>query len=575
MSIGQGLAPFAALERSPLFARLEREALSEIAAVMEPLSYAAGDELCRAGERAKRVHVIASGLVRALAPAEGGAVATRRVGEVIGAASVLTGEPHPETVVATMPTETLSLGRDRFEALLDRWPDVRANVLRIVYRRFARSLARGARERERGEAVALILAPGLAAAADALVGAAKAASPQPVAALDTRTGFEAAVAQLDDLLPGHGTVLVIARAAGRSAPLLFQHVDRAVAIVEQPEEAGVLDEARGDVELQLVVVGEPATPGRGASGQAIRVIERESANEPAGIPPSELAWLGRHLTRTKIGLALGAGGAKGFAHVGALQVLEQAGYEIDFVSGASIGAIVATFIALGMRAGEVEQVLRTTFAPEVVSEVFQISLAGTSTGLDHLRRLFQETTGGRSFDETVIPLAMMSVDLNDRGPAPIREGTLWEGLLAATALAGIFPPQERDGQRLVDGVALVPVPTEEVLADGADVTISVNLMSRETLDSWPGDVKPSPEPPRRAGSRLLETLLEVMDLTQLDESVRHAQLADVVVTPRFAPCSWRDFHLADLFLQAGRRATEEQLPELRALARPRSTVVST
>ena len=72
MSIGQVLAPFAALERSPLFAGLEPEALSEIAAVMEPLSYAAGDELCRVGERAKRVHVIASGMGRALGPAEAG-----------------------------------------------------------------------------------------------------------------------------------------------------------------------------------------------------------------------------------------------------------------------------------------------------------------------------------------------------------------------------------------------------------------------------------------------------------------------------------------------------------------------
>ena len=86
------------------------------------------------------------------------------------------------------------------------------------------------------------------------------------------------------------------------------------------------------------------------------------------------------MTRTKIGLSAWAGGAKGFAHVGALQVLEEAGYEIDFVSGASIGAIVATFVALGMRAGELEQVLRTTFAPEVVSEVFQISLAGPPPG---------------------------------------------------------------------------------------------------------------------------------------------------------------------------------------------------
>ena len=110
MSIGQGLAPFAALERSPLFAGLEPEALSEIAAVMEPLSYACRRRALPRGRASKRVHVIASGMGRALAPAAA-AVATRRVGDVIGAASVLTGEPHPETVVATMPTETLAWAR--------------------------------------------------------------------------------------------------------------------------------------------------------------------------------------------------------------------------------------------------------------------------------------------------------------------------------------------------------------------------------------------------------------------------------------------------------------------------------
>ena len=93
------------------------------------------------GRASKRVHVIASGMGRAPGRPAGRRDATGRRGD--RAASALTGEPHPETVVATMPTETLSLGRDRFEALLDRWPDVRANVLRIVYRRFARSLAHG------------------------------------------------------------------------------------------------------------------------------------------------------------------------------------------------------------------------------------------------------------------------------------------------------------------------------------------------------------------------------------------------------------------------------------------------
>jgi hypothetical protein len=75
-------------------------------------------------------------------------------------------------------------------------------------------------------------------------------------------------------------------------------------------------------------------------------------------------------------------------------------------------------------------------------------------------------------------------------------------------------------------------------------------------------------PAVKPASRMLDTMLEVMDLAQLDASVRHAALADVVVTPRFGPGSWRDFHLADLFLAAGRQAADEELRLLRTLARP-------
>ena len=113
----------------------------------------------------------------------------------------------------------------------------------------------------------------------------------------------------------------------------------------------------------------------------------------------------------------------------------------------------------------------------------------------------------------------------------------------------------------------MPVPTRAAFDAGADVVLSVNLMSRETLAAWPGEAPREP-PPARMGSRMIDTLLEVMDLAQLDSSVRHAELADVTVTPRFGPGSWRDFHLADLFLAAGREAAEEKLPALRTLVRP-------
>jgi NTE family protein len=158
------------------------------------------------------------------------------------------------------------------------------------------------------------------------------------------------------------------------------------------------------------------------------------------------------------------------------------------------------------------------------------------------------------------------VDLTGRSPFPQRDGAIWEAQLAALSVAGVFPPQERNGHRLVDGIALVPVPTTSVLEDGADVVVSVNLMSAEVLDRWPDRPEPEAAPAKKKG--MLDTIFEAMDLSQLDTSVRHAGLADVTITPRFGPADWRDFQLADLFLEAGRTAALEQLPALQALSNP-------
>jgi predicted acylesterase/phospholipase RssA len=116
----------------------------------------------------------------------------------------------------------------------------------------------------------------------------------------------------------------------------------------------------------------------------------------------------------------------------------------------------------------------------------------------------------------------------------------------------------------------VPVPTAAVIEDGADIVVAVNLLGADGLDRWPGvpEPEPEPEPQKRRRRGPLDTMLEAMDMSQLDTSARHAALADVTITPRFGPAEWRDFHLADLYLAAGREAAREQLPALQALARP-------
>jgi NTE family protein len=220
---------------------------------------------------------------------------------------------------------------------------------------------------------------------------------------------------------------------------------------------------------------------------------------------------------------------------------------------------------MGMDSAEIEASLQKRFSPEVVKAVFSLTFTGGSAGYETMRELTRELVGQRSFADLELPLVAMTVDLVSRLPVPLSQGSLADGLLAATALAGLFPPFEADGRRLVDGLALVPVPVEDARGLGADLVVSVNLMSRDTLPAWPGE---EPPPPPGGRQRMLETLLEVMDLTQLDASVRNAAGADVVVTPRFGPCTWRDFHLADRFVSAGREAAEGAVATLMTLATP-------
>jgi NTE family protein len=222
-------------------------------------------------------------------------------------------------------------------------------------------------------------------------------------------------------------------------------------------------------------------------------------------------------------------------------------------------------VAMGTGSAEIESLLRERFSPEMVRAVFSLAFSGASPGYPAMEALLREVAGGRDVSDLVIPFVALAVDLNSRRPVALTSGSLAEALLASTALPGLFPPFERAGQRLVDGLALVPVPVSAVQDCGADVTVAVNLMSIDTLPAWPGESSP---PPVAGKQRMLETLLEVMELTQTDASTRHAALADVVITPSFGPCTWRDFHLAERFTAAGREAALGSLDQLRALATP-------
>jgi len=559
------------LARSPLFAGLGLAELDLVAARARPRAFAAGEALCVAGEPSDRCWVITAGLVHVMG-GDDEVLARHRKGATVGEVGAILGEPQAESVIASIPTTALELSAVDLSELVQRFPPILVNVLRTVHGRLVHTRARKV-EHELGETVALAIGPSLRGEQVPLIAAARAATPRSVIALDRQFSFAGALTAADDLVSAHATVLLPTDLEAETLAAHLRESDRVVALAGSAEEAlalGRLQRAARDPEqVEVILVGDEALQAsrEWTADAPLRVLRACPLHEGSGLTAADRAWVARHLTRTKLGLALGAGGAKGYAHIGVLQVLEQAGYVVDCVAGSSIGAMVATYLALGANAAQIDATLRGAFDAAAVAEIFKTSLAGRGGGLEVMTRLLRDTTKERTFADAEIPLTVMAVDLTDRAPAPLRDGPLWQALLAATALAGVFPPHERDGHRLVDGLALVPVPTGALEQDGADVTVSVNLIGHSTLPSWPGG--PAPEPPaerRRRG--VLDNLLEVMDLSQLAESVRNAELADVVVTPCFGPGEWRDFHLADLFLAAGRRAAEEQLANLRSLALP-------
>jgi NTE family protein len=567
------MAEIAGLARSALLAGIGETDLGAIAELTRARTFEPGEALCRAGEPGERCWIMTAGLVEVFG--EGGAgtpIARHRKGASVGDVAAILGEPYSETVIAGIPAAALELDAAALGELVKRFPQILVNALRGAHSRLSVARARSAAHGQ-GETVAVVAGATLARVTPGLIATARTASPRPVTSLDRRFSFAGALTTADSLVSDHATVLLPAQLERDTIAALLRATDRVVALAGSAAEASELQAvaASGDAaaSIEVVLVGEEAVAASRSwpDDAGLRIIRTCERRSDFPLSDRDLAWLARHLTRTKLGLALGAGGAKGYAHVGALQVLEEAGYVVDAVAGSSIGAIVGAYLALGANAAEIDRTLRDAFTPAAVAEIFKTSLSGRSTGLEVMSNLVRQTTGERTFADTEIPLTVMSVDLTERAPAALRDGRLWEALLAATALAGVFPPYEREGHRLVDGLALVPVPSDAPADDGADVTVSVNLISDDTLERWPGAPPPEP-PPERRRRGVLDNLLEVMDLSQLADSVRHARLADVVITPRFGPGEWRDFHLADLFLAAGRAAAEEQLPTLRTLALP-------
>ena len=179
-----------------------------------------------------------------------------------------------------------------------------------------------------------------------------------------------------------------------------------------------------------------------------------------------------NLFNTKIGLALGGGAAKGIAHIGVLSALEEAKVEISYISGTSVGAIVAALYAFKVDTATMGSLARRLTMSKVTT--FKLNKTGFFS-TDSLRELMLEYLGEVNIEDAEIPLAIVATDINSGEEVILTSGPVADAVCASAAVPGIYIPVVIDGRTLVDGGLVENVPVGPLRTMGAGVIIASNL----------------------------------------------------------------------------------------------------
>lgn len=258
--------------------------------------------------------------------------------------------------------------------------------------------------------------------------------------------------------------------------------------------------------------------------------------------------------RKTLGLALGAGSAKGFAHIGVLEVLEEEGITVDYICGSSMGAVVGAVYSCGTDLYMATQLI-TQLKDSSLFDVTVPRRGGFIKGVKSME-LLKLLTKDKSFDETVIPFSCVAVDMYTGKLVVIDSGKLYEGIRGSYAIPGIIEPYSYHGMLLVDGAVLNRVPTDVVKSMGADVVIGVDVGYRGMED---GRYK-------LKCSSVRSIMYSANKILQWEyEKLREEKYADLTITPYVWEYDSNSLADAERIINVGRTAAKEALPRIRTL----------
>ena len=283
-----------------------------------------------------------------------------------------------------------------------------------------------------------------------------------------------------------------------------------------------------------------------ALAAALGACQTPPPTAPVAAVPVPLPVAPKPLRPPRIGLALGGGAARGFAHIGVIQVLEEAGIKPDLVVGTSAGSLVAALYAAGRPGAELARVALAMDESAITDWSFPGR--GLIRG-EALARYVREQTGGKTIEQLPLPLGIVATDLDSGLPMLFQRGDVGLAVRASSAVPAVFQPVKIGSREYVDGGLVSPVPVRFARQMGAELVIAVDI---------------SAPPDGNATGDAFNMLLQTFAI--MGKSINQFELkdADIVVRPLLAGVSSADFTARKRAINAGRVAGLAALAGLRA-----------
>ncbi|MEC2072988.1 patatin-like phospholipase family protein [Alkalihalophilus marmarensis] len=249
----------------------------------------------------------------------------------------------------------------------------------------------------------------------------------------------------------------------------------------------------------------------------------------------------------KIGLALGSGGARGFAHIGVLKAFEKERIPIHYLAGSSMGSLVASLYGIGQTTASMER-FASMFRRKYYID-FTVPKLGFVNG-NRVKELIRLLAKSKHLEHTEIPVAVIATDLKKGERVVMTTGPIAEAVRASIGIPGIFVPEQRNGQVLVDGGVIDRVPVSVVKEMGADITIAVDVSYfRQELEF----------------NSVYDVIMQSMDI-MAREMMKPKELdCSVMIRPIVTHTSSLDFSNVERLIERGEEAAYEQMPKIKQI----------